>query len=153
MLSKELRLAVHQLRKMGFERFGDLCVQLLARAAQQTAMRSVLHQRMFESINRLGWRASLEDQLGSDETGESRLQLIVGKTRHGMHQRIGKLASHRRADLGYQTNRRQAVQPRHQRVTQTRRDREWWQSAVEHIAISFLAQQTTLEYALRQLLD
>src|SRR5215467_9023019 len=112
MLGKEFRLAVHQLRRMGFERFGDLCVQLLARAAQQTAMRSVLHQRMFETINRLGWRASLEDQLRGDETSESRLQLIVGKTRDGMQQRVGKLASYGRADLRHQTNRRQAVQPR-----------------------------------------
>ncbi len=54
MLCEQLGLAVHDLGEMGFERFGDLRVQLLARAAQQTAVRRVLHQRMLETVDRLG---------------------------------------------------------------------------------------------------
>ena len=39
---------------MGFERFGDLRVQLLACAAEQAAMRRVLHQRVLEAVDRVG---------------------------------------------------------------------------------------------------
>src|SRR4029077_3663295 len=93
MLCKELGLALDQLGGVGFERFGDLRVQLLPRAAQQAAVRRVLHQRVLEAIDRVGRRASLEDQLGGDEASESSLQLSLGKTRDGAQQRVGKLAS------------------------------------------------------------
>jgi hypothetical protein len=66
MLREEFGLAVHQLGGMGFERFGDLRVQLLPSVAQQAAMRRVLHQRVLEGIDRLGRHAALEDQLGGD---------------------------------------------------------------------------------------
>jgi hypothetical protein len=99
MLREELRLAVHQLGGMGFERCGDLRVQLLAGAAQQAAMRRVLHQRVLEAIDRVGRHATLEDQLGRDEPVESGLQLVFGKAGNGVQQRVGKLASDRRADL------------------------------------------------------
>ena len=54
MLREELGLAVHQLGRMGFERFGDLHVQLLPGTTQQAAMRHVLHQRVLEAIDRVG---------------------------------------------------------------------------------------------------
>src|SRR6267378_901955 len=41
-------------------------------------------------------------------------------------------------------HRRQAVEPRHQRVVQTRRDRERRQRPIEHIAIRLLAQKAAL---------
>ena len=79
MLCEELGLGVHQLGEMGFERFGDLRVQLLPSAAQQAPMRRVLHQRVLETIDRLGRRAALEHQLGGDEPRESGSQLIRRK--------------------------------------------------------------------------
>ena len=45
---------------MGFERFGDLRVQLLPRVAQQAAVRCVLNQRVLEALDRVGWYAALE---------------------------------------------------------------------------------------------
>jgi len=58
---------------LGFEHFGDLPVQLLARAAQQAAVSRILHQCVLEAIDRV-WRcASLKHQLGSDEAAESSL--------------------------------------------------------------------------------
>ena len=83
MLREELGLAVDQLGGMGFERLGDLRVQLLARAAQQAAVRRVLHQRVLESIDRVGRRTTLEDQLGRDEPAERGVQLVLGKTGDG----------------------------------------------------------------------
>jgi len=69
---------------LGFERFGDLRVQLLAGAPQQTAVRGVLHQRVLKAVNRIGRHAALEHQLGSNEASESGFQLVVGKMRDGM---------------------------------------------------------------------
>ena len=43
MLREELGLAVRQFGKVSFERFSDLRVQLLPYAAQQTAVRRILH--------------------------------------------------------------------------------------------------------------
>jgi len=56
---------------MSFERFRDLCVQSLASAAQQAAMRGVLHQRMLEAVHCFGRSAALEYQLGSNEARKS----------------------------------------------------------------------------------
>ena len=78
-------------------------------------MRRVLHQRVLEAVDRVGRRAALEHQLGSDEAGERGLQLVLGKAGDGTQQRVGKLASDRGADLRHLPHRRQAVEPRHQR--------------------------------------
>jgi hypothetical protein len=112
-----------------------------------------LARAQLEGINRVERCTALEDQLGSEEPAESGLQLVLGKAGDGTQQRVGKLASDRRADLRHMPHRRQAVEPRQQRVVQTRRDREWRQCAVEHIAIAFLAEQAALQYALGQFLD
>ena len=66
MLGQELGLVSHQLGGMGFERFGDLRMQLLARAAQQAPMCRVLHQRVLEGIDRIRWCPALEHQLRHD---------------------------------------------------------------------------------------
>src|SRR5580692_8510042 len=84
MLREELWLAVHHLGGMGFERFGDLRVQLLPGIAEQAAVRRVLHQRVLEGIDRVGWRATLEHQLGGDEASERGVQLVLGEAGYGM---------------------------------------------------------------------
>ena len=61
MLREQLGLAVCELGRLCFERICDLGVQLLTGAAQQAAMRRVLHQRVLEAIDRAGRRASLKD--------------------------------------------------------------------------------------------
>ena len=84
---------------MGFKGLGDLRVQSLPRAAQHTAMRCILHQRVLEAVDCVGRHAALEDQLGSDEASESRLQLILGNTGYSAQQFVGKLPPDCRADL------------------------------------------------------
>ena len=79
MLRQQLGLAVQDLGRKGFERFGDLRVQLPAGIAQQAAMRRILHQRVFEAVDRRGRRAALKHQLGGDEPAESRLQFVLGQ--------------------------------------------------------------------------
>jgi len=101
---------------MGFERVGDLRVEVLPRAAKQAAMRRVLDQRVLEAIDRVRRRPALEHQLRGDEPAESGFQLVLGKTGDGMHQWKGKLASDRGPNLRDQPHRRQSVEPRHQRI-------------------------------------
>src|SRR5262249_15908047 len=79
MLREKLGLAAHQLGRMGFERFRDLRVQLLPSAAQQAVVRDVLHQRVFEGIERVGRLAPLEHQLRGDQPVESSLQFVLGR--------------------------------------------------------------------------
>ncbi len=113
MLGEELGLGIHKLGEMGFEYLRDPPVQLPPGAAQQAAVRHVLYQRVLEGIHRVGWRAALEDQLRSDEAFEGGLQVILGKTRNGAQQAIGKLTADGGANLRDQPHFAQAVEPRH----------------------------------------
>src|SRR5690348_18427660 len=92
-LRKKIGLSVHQLGRISFERFSDLRMQLLSGAAQQAAMCRVLYQRVFEGIDRVGWHAALEDQLGGDEPAKSTSQLVVGKTGDGTQERVREFAA------------------------------------------------------------
>ena len=88
MLRKEFGLVLHQFKGMAFERSGDLRVQLLSGIAQQAAVSRVLHQRVLEGIDRVGWRAALEHQLGGDEAVERGLQLILEEAGYRMQQLV-----------------------------------------------------------------
>jgi len=54
MLREQLGLAFCDLGGMGFERFGDLRVQLLPRSAQKGTVRRVPYRRMLEYIDGVG---------------------------------------------------------------------------------------------------
>ena len=149
----ELGLGLHQLGEQGPERFGDLRVQSPPGAAQQRIVRRVLHQRVFEAIDCVGWRAALEHQFGGDEAGERGLQFLFGKAGDGVQQRVGELAADCGANLRHTPYRRQAVEPRQQRRMKRRRDGKCRQSAIEHVSVAFLAQEAALEDVLGKFLD
>ena len=107
-------------------------------------MSCILHERVLETIYCVGRRAALEDQLGSDKAGKSVVQFVLGKMRDGAQQRVGKLAPDRGSDLCHASHRREAVEPRHQRIVQRRRDRERRQRPTEHVTIRLSAEQTAL---------
>src|SRR5882724_11649552 len=109
MLREKFGLALHQLGRLDFERFGNMRMQLLARAAQKATVSRIPHQRMLEAIDRVRRPAALEDQLGRDEAGESGLQLVPVQTRDSAQQFVGELPSDRRADLSYTPHRRQPI--------------------------------------------
>src|SRR6516225_7877516 len=79
MAREELGLAVHQLRGISLQCFGDPPVQLLSGIAQKSPVGCFLHQRVLEGIDRIGRNAALKYQLGSDEPAERGLQLVLGK--------------------------------------------------------------------------
>jgi hypothetical protein len=106
--------------------------------------------------------------MGFESFGDLRVQLLPGTAqqatvRRVLHQRVLEAIDRggrgRRAGIPARKRRcgrahgRQAVEPRHQRVVQARRDRERRQCPIEHIAVHFLAQQTALQHALGQFLD
>ena len=144
MLREEFGLRVYQLGGLDFEGLGDLRVLLLPRAAQQAAMRRVLHQRVLKAIDRIGRCATLKHQLGANEASQSRLQLILGNARNCMQQRIGKLAADRGTDLCHMPHRRQPVKPCQQGGVQAHRDCKWRQRPIEYVALRLLAKQTAL---------
>jgi len=110
---------------------------------------------VLERIDRIRRYAVLKYELGSNEPGERGLQLVLGKTGDGKQRGIAEPTPERRPDLRHMPHRRQTVEPRRQRgvQTQTRRDREWRQRAIEHVLIHFLAQQIALQDTFGQLLD
>ena len=55
MLPEELRLVLYDVGVIGFERCGDLGMQLPPGIAQQAALRRVLHQRVLETVYSV-WR-------------------------------------------------------------------------------------------------
>ena len=71
MLRTDFWLTLHQLGEKGFERFGDLRVQLLPSSTEKAAMSRVLHQRVLKGIDRIGRCAAMEDELGGDESSET----------------------------------------------------------------------------------
>ena len=111
MLREEFGLVVHCPGRMSFERCGDLRVQLLPGIAQQAAVRRVLHQRVLEAVDCVGWHAALIHELGSDEPSERGLQLVLGKAGDDTQQRVRKLASNRGPYLRHQPHGRQPVEP------------------------------------------
>ena len=98
-------------------------------------MRRVLHQRVLEGIDCVGWRAALKYKLGSDNPAESNLQIVLGKAGDHAQQFVRKLAADSGADLRHMPRRGQAIKPCQQRGVQTRRDRELRQCGVREIPV------------------
>ena len=115
MLREQLRLAVHQLRIMGCERFGDPGMQLPSRPAQQGAVGRILDQGMLEKVHGLRRCSALKDQAGIDEALERVLEPLVSEFTNRSCQFVGEFAADRRADLGDPfCCRAEPVEPRHQ---------------------------------------
>ena len=70
-----------------------------------------------------------------------------------MQQLIGKLAPQRGRELRQALHRRQAVQPRHQRVVQGGRNRQGRQGTGQAVAVLALLEQAGLQHHLGQFLD
>jgi hypothetical protein len=60
-------------------------VKLLSSSPQQAVVRRILYQRVLKAKHRVGRRTALEYQLGSDEPAKSGLQIVLRKTRNGLH--------------------------------------------------------------------
>ena len=92
-------------------------------------------------------------QFGVFQLRQRGLQRRLVAPDHGVEQRIGEFAPDRGADLRDFLDRRQPVEPRHQRILQRRGDRQRRQRAVEAIALAVLDQQPGFQHGLGQFLD
>src|SRR5690348_9488429 len=67
MMRQELRLGTSDIGELLLKNPADPRVQLLALAAQQSAVGGVPHQRMLEGIDRIRWRTPAEGQPRGDQ--------------------------------------------------------------------------------------
>ena len=89
---------------------------LLAGTPQQGLIRRVLDESMLEQVGGLRQRAALIEHLGLHELHQAAPQHQLVPGGNGPQQLIGKLAPQCGPELRQALDRRQAIQPRHQRV-------------------------------------
>src|ERR1700687_5169972 len=74
---QQFGLARHAVREAPLDGFGDARMQSLSIAAQQRAVRGILHQSVLEAVDGLWWRAALEHQFRMDKPRQSVLYLVL----------------------------------------------------------------------------
>jgi hypothetical protein len=109
------------------QRLGDPPVELLPPGLEQALVGRVPHQRVLERVARPA--AAPEDQLRRLELAERVAQPVVAEPGHGRQQLAAELPPDHRRDLGHLLDRRQPVQPGHERVLERRGDRQRRQRA------------------------
>jgi hypothetical protein len=77
MARQHFGLRLHGLRKLRFQGRGDAAMQLLAPAAQQRAISSILHQSVLERVFGIWRRPASENHLGTHQLLQSIVQLLV----------------------------------------------------------------------------
>src|SRR5262249_6444615 len=102
----------------------NLAVQLLPAALEHALISRIPPQRVLEAVDGVRRLATAEHEPRLLELGESMLQCALVASDQRARQGIGKLTPDGRADLADLPHRRQAVEPRHQRVLKGLRDGE-----------------------------
>ena len=131
----DFRLARHDVGKSLLECARNLAVQLLPAALEQALIGRIPHQRVLEAVDGFRRLALTVHELRLLELGECILQCALVASNQHAQQGIGELAPDGAADLADLLHRRQAVEPRHQRVLKGVRDGERRQRPVEPIAL------------------
>ena len=122
MVREDFRLRPRRRGQPLLQHVRDPGVQLAALAAQQRAVRRILHQRVFEQEIGIGRFTAPEHQPGGDQPVERRSQLAVAAVCDGGEQIVGELPTDGRADLRYfLPDRADTVEPCHQRRLQSGR--------------------------------
>jgi hypothetical protein len=133
------------------QRLGDPPVELLPPGLEQALVGRVPHQRVLERVARPA--AAPEDQLRRLELAERVAQPVVAEPGHGRQQLAAELPPDHRRDLGHLLDRRQPVQPGHERVLERRGDRQRRQRAGQLVPVADVPEQARLQHRLGQLLD
>src|SRR5262245_56269004 len=108
---------------------------------------------MLELVDHVRRQAAPVDELRVHELREGVLQRRIGDTRDRRQQLAGEGPAERRGHLRDFLYRRQAVQARHQRLVQRRRDRERRERPGEGVLVALVLEYARLQRRLRQLLD
>ena len=108
---------------------------------------------MLEAVDRFRRLATAKHEFRLLELGECMLQCGLVASSHGAQQGIGEVAPDGGADLPNLLHRRQAVEPRHQRVLKGCRYRQRRQWPIEPIALSVLNKDARFQNRLGEFLD
>ena len=129
MVRHDFRLARHRVGKLLFEHARNLAVQLLPPALEQALIGRIPHQRVLEGVDGVRRLAAAEHELRLLELARARAATRSRRVRPMHAAGIGKFAPDGGADLADLLHRRQAVEPRHQRILKRCRDGERRQRA------------------------
>jgi hypothetical protein len=139
-----LRLAAR--RNARRHHLGHTLMGLLAGAPQQGLIGGVLDQGMLETVRRLRRQPLPVQELGRDQLVQPLLHGVLVPGRDGLQQFIGELTPQGSSELRQGLHRRQAIQPRHQRVVQRGGNGQRRQGAGQPIALRPLLQQAGLQH-------
>ena len=92
-------LARRDISKVGLDCRSNAGVKLLAPTAQQGAIRSILHQCVLETVLRIGWYPSSENQLGSQQLCECAVDLLLRHSRNRADHLMGERTAERGTNL------------------------------------------------------
>ena len=151
MMGEQLGFALGLLRIHLGKHLRDPRMQLAPLAVQQAVMRGVLDHHMLEGVERIGRMAAAHDQPRLLQMIQRGLDLLRRRVGDRLQRLVGELAADGGADLRDPLERAHAVEPRHQRVRQGRRDRELPPRARQHVAPVPFGQQVGFEHRLGEL--
>ena len=112
------------LRKVLFQRIGDLAVEQQALAVQHTRVGCFLHERMLEDIGRIRRLAAGKDQFRCTQLSERRLQWGAGNRCDGGEQAIREFTPERGTDLCNLLDGDEPIETRDQGIVEGLRNRE-----------------------------
>src|SRR5215831_15259754 len=133
----DFRLARHNVGKL-LHCARNLAVQSPPAALEQALIGRIPHQRVLEAIDRIRWLTSSEYELSMFEFCECMLQYGFVASGQLAHQEIGEVPPDGCPDLADLLHRRQAIEPRHQRVLKGVGNYERRQRPVEPITLDVL---------------
>jgi hypothetical protein len=134
-MREQLGLGLTELEKARLQNLGNVLMVPLACAPQYGLIGGFLDQGMFEEVGGLRRQALLVQELYLHQLLQPPLQDALIPRRDRLQQLIRKLAPQRRPELRQSLHRRQAIQPRHQRVVQRGGNRQWRQGPGEFVAL------------------
>ena len=108
---------------------------------------------MLEGVFRVGGHPAPEDQFGVHELRQGVIQPLSRQRRHGTDQLVRELSSERGGDLRDIACRRQAIEPRQERLLERCRDRQRSNRTRRHVPVASFYEQAALNHSLSQLLD
>ena len=128
-------------------------MQLVAAALEQRFVGGVLDQGVFEDVAGFRRRAAAKDQLRVEQLIEGIAQRRIVDAADGRQQFVREVPADDRCGLSDFLDRREAVEPGHERIVKSRGDRQRRQRPAQCQAPGPLLEDAHFEHGLGQLLD
>src|SRR3974377_2398615 len=128
-------------------------MELSAPTFQNTRVSCVPYQRIFESVDGLGYFAAAEYKLGLRKLIESILESFVRHSRNRADELVGELTADYSAHLRHVPDGGQSIQPGHQRSVKSRRNGMGRKRLLEHVFPLLFLKQPDFNHCFRQFFD